>query len=91
MGDESMSLLLDTHVWLWPVEAPDKLGRRTKALLVRLRFRRQPIHSVTTVPTVRAFLLVFRQENQGHRTPNLRTPNAKRQTPNAKRVPLQGN
>ena len=28
-----MTLLLDTHVWLWAVEAPDKLGRRTKALL----------------------------------------------------------
>jgi len=30
-----MTLLLDTHVWLWAVEAPEKLGRRTKALLVR--------------------------------------------------------
>jgi PIN domain nuclease of toxin-antitoxin system len=28
-----MTLLLDTHVWLWAVEAPQKLGRRTKALL----------------------------------------------------------
>ena len=28
-----MTLLLDTHVWLWAVEAPDKLGQRTKALL----------------------------------------------------------
>src|SRR5208283_1428799 len=35
MGDESMTLLLDTHVWLWAVEAPDKLGRRTKALLLK--------------------------------------------------------
>ena len=30
-----MILLLDTHVWLWAVEAPDKLGRRTKSLLLR--------------------------------------------------------
>jgi PIN domain nuclease of toxin-antitoxin system len=29
-----MTLLLDTHVWLWAVEALDKLGRRTKALLL---------------------------------------------------------
>jgi PIN domain nuclease of toxin-antitoxin system len=29
-----MTLLLDTHVWLWAVEAPEKLGRRTKALLL---------------------------------------------------------
>jgi len=29
-----MILLLDTHVWLWAVEAPEKLGRRTKALLL---------------------------------------------------------
>jgi PIN domain nuclease of toxin-antitoxin system len=35
MGGESMTLLLDTHVWLWAVEAPDKLGRRTKALLLK--------------------------------------------------------
>lgn len=30
-----MTLLLDTHVWVWAVEAPEKLGRRTKALLQR--------------------------------------------------------
>jgi len=30
-----MTLLLDTHVWLWAVEAPDKLGRRTKALVLK--------------------------------------------------------
>ena len=35
MGDESLTLLFDTHVWLWAVEAPDKLGRRTKALLLK--------------------------------------------------------
>jgi PIN domain nuclease of toxin-antitoxin system len=29
-----MTLLLDTHVWLWAVEAPEKLGRRTRALLL---------------------------------------------------------
>jgi PIN domain nuclease of toxin-antitoxin system len=34
MGNEPMTLLLDTHVWLWAVEAPEKLGRRTKALLL---------------------------------------------------------
>jgi PIN domain nuclease of toxin-antitoxin system len=30
-----MTLLLDTHVWLWAVETPEKLGRRTKALLLK--------------------------------------------------------
>lgn len=30
-----MTLLLDTHLWLWAVEAPEKLGRRTKALLLK--------------------------------------------------------
>ena len=30
-----MTLLLDTHVWLWAVEAPEKMGRRTKALLLK--------------------------------------------------------
>jgi PIN domain nuclease of toxin-antitoxin system len=28
-----MTLLLDTHVWVWAVEAPERLGRRTKILL----------------------------------------------------------
>src|SRR3974377_1172398 len=35
MGDESMTLLLDTHVWLWAVEAPEKLGERTKSLILK--------------------------------------------------------
>jgi PIN domain nuclease of toxin-antitoxin system len=34
VGNESVILLLDTHVWLWAVEAPERLGRRTQALLV---------------------------------------------------------
>jgi PIN domain nuclease of toxin-antitoxin system len=34
MGNEPVTLLLDTHVWLWAVEAPEKLGRRTQALLL---------------------------------------------------------
>jgi PIN domain nuclease of toxin-antitoxin system len=33
MGD--MNLLLDTHVWLWAAEAPERLGRKTKNLLVK--------------------------------------------------------
>ena len=28
-----MTVLLDTHVWIWAAEAPEKLGRRTRALL----------------------------------------------------------
>ena len=28
-----MTLLLDTHVWIWSQEAPEKLGRRSAALL----------------------------------------------------------
>jgi PIN domain nuclease of toxin-antitoxin system len=35
MGDKPMTLLLDTHIWLWAVEAPDKLGQRTKNLLLK--------------------------------------------------------
>ncbi len=29
-----MSLLLDTHVWIWLQEAPEKLGARTRSLIV---------------------------------------------------------
>jgi len=35
MGDGSVNLLLDTHVWLWAAEAPERLGRKTKNLLVK--------------------------------------------------------
>lgn len=28
-----MSLLLDTHVWFWMAQSPEKLGRRCRALL----------------------------------------------------------
>src|SRR5205807_9372707 len=29
----AMTLLLDTHVWLWSQESPEKFGRRARALL----------------------------------------------------------
>ena len=28
-----MTLLLDTHVWFWALESPDRLGRKCRALL----------------------------------------------------------
>ena len=28
-----MTLLLDTHVWFWSLQSPDKLGRRCRSLL----------------------------------------------------------
>ncbi len=31
-----MTFLLDTHVWIWSQEAPEKLGRRTTRLLTDL-------------------------------------------------------
>jgi len=30
-----VNLLLDTHVWLWAAEAPERLGRKTKNLMVK--------------------------------------------------------
>jgi PIN domain nuclease of toxin-antitoxin system len=33
LGAEALTFLLDTHVWVWAVEAPENLGRRTKTLL----------------------------------------------------------
>ena len=32
-----MTFLLDTHVWIWSQEAPDKLGPRTTRLITDLR------------------------------------------------------
>ena len=43
-----MTLLLDTHVWFWALESPDKLGRRCRALL------EDPAHAlaVATISTL---------------------------------------
>ena len=35
-----MNLLLDTHVWVWAVEDPGRLGRKTRALLRDVRHER---------------------------------------------------
>ena len=35
-----MKLLLDTDVWLWAAEAPERLGRKTKNLLVKTSLER---------------------------------------------------
>jgi PIN domain nuclease of toxin-antitoxin system len=32
-----VTFLLDTHVWIWSQEAPEKLGRRTTRLMTDLR------------------------------------------------------
>lgn len=32
-----MKVLLDTHVWVWAVEDPDRLGRRARRLLLHER------------------------------------------------------
>ena len=34
MGDVALSVLLDTHVWIWTQETPERLGPRTKRLLL---------------------------------------------------------
>jgi hypothetical protein len=31
LGDVGLTLLLDTHVWIWSQEYPEKLGHRTAA------------------------------------------------------------
>ena len=33
MGVLKVNLLLDTHVWLWALESPDKMGRKCRAAL----------------------------------------------------------
>jgi hypothetical protein len=34
LGDAALNLLLDTHVWVWSQETPERLGRRTSGLLL---------------------------------------------------------
>ena len=43
-----MKLLLDTHVWIWSQEEPDRLGAQTKRLLVAPQHENQ----VCTVSTL---------------------------------------
>jgi PIN domain nuclease of toxin-antitoxin system len=43
-----VSLLLDTHVWIWTQEAPEKLGAHTTGLLVD----RQNVLYVSTISTL---------------------------------------
>jgi PIN domain nuclease of toxin-antitoxin system len=33
VGSDAVKLLLDTHIWLWSLLDPDRLGRRTRAAL----------------------------------------------------------
>ncbi len=47
-----MDLLLDTHVWIWAYETPDRLGERTKDLLVSYTNRRW-VSSVSTLEIAR--------------------------------------
>ena len=50
-----MSLLLDTHVWIWSQEAPEKLGSRTIGLLTN----RQNALYVSTISTLEIARLVM--------------------------------
>lgn len=34
-GRQKMNLLLDTHIWIWALQAPEKLGRRVRRELQR--------------------------------------------------------
>ncbi|MCC5843361.1 MAG: type II toxin-antitoxin system VapC family toxin [Verrucomicrobia bacterium] len=47
-----MDLLLDTHVWIWAHESPDRLGEKTKARLMSSANRRI-ISSVSTLEIAR--------------------------------------
>ena len=48
MGDASLNLLLDTHVWIWSQERPERLGRRTAKLLLTPRH----VNRVCTISTL---------------------------------------
>jgi len=50
-----VSLLLDTHVWIWSQEAPEKLGSRTIGLLTN----RQNALYVSTISTLEIARLVM--------------------------------
>jgi PIN domain nuclease of toxin-antitoxin system len=34
VGNESVNLLLDTHVWVWAIEAPERLGPKMRKVLL---------------------------------------------------------
>jgi PIN domain nuclease of toxin-antitoxin system len=49
-----MKLLLDTHVWFWALQAPEKLGKTTRAALADLK---NELH-VSTISTLELGQLV---------------------------------
>lgn len=51
-----MDLLLDTHVWIWAYETPDRLGARTKDMLLSTKNRRW-VSSVSTLEIARLVAL----------------------------------
>lgn len=62
MGNEQVKLLLDTHVWIWASEQPQRLGPKTKQLLQDVTCARA-VCSVSTLELARlvwAGDLIFR-------------------------------
>jgi len=49
-----LTLLLDTHVWIWSQEYPEKLGRRT----IKLLLAAEHVNSVCTISTLEIARLV---------------------------------
>ncbi len=47
-----MRLLLDTHIWIWSQESPEKLGRRARSLLIDSR-NRNCICTISTLEIAR--------------------------------------
>lgn len=47
-----MRLLLDTHVWIWSQESPERLGRRARGLLMDSR-NRNCISAISTLEIAR--------------------------------------
>jgi PIN domain nuclease of toxin-antitoxin system len=54
MGNEPVKLLLDTHVWIWAIEGPGKLGPKMRRLLLDVSNPR----AVCTISTLELARLV---------------------------------
>jgi PIN domain nuclease of toxin-antitoxin system len=54
LGDAALTLLLDTHVWIWSQERSERLGRRT----VKLLLAAEHVNAVCAISTLEIARLV---------------------------------
>ncbi len=53
-------IVLDTHAWIWFIDAPEKLGKRAKAAIEKARKAGEGLH-ISCISTWEVYMLASRQ------------------------------